>query len=147
MLKRFRELGGKIVRCCAPYWNAAAVDAVDWAVNCKAKHIIWRSWAVFVLLSGCALVSEPAAPLAAARQAIEDAERAGAAELAPAELAAAIDRLARAEARARQRHYDEAVFLAEQAEADARLAAVRSRATATEAAQGRQRPPSGRPSP
>jgi hypothetical protein len=112
-----------------------------------ATLIIWRSWAVLLLLCGCALVSEPTAPLAAARQAIEDAEQAGAAELAPAELAAAIDRLARAEARARQRHYDEATFLAEQAEADARLAAVRSRAAAAEAAQRRQRPISGQPSP
>lgn len=88
------------------------------------------------LLSGCALVETPTAELAVARSAIADAESAGAAEHAPEDIASARERLARAEARARMRHYDEAQYLAEQAEADARLAAAKSRAASAESALG-----------
>jgi hypothetical protein len=80
------------------------------------------------------LVGTPDAELAAARSAVADAESAGAATRAPADLAAARDKLARAEDRARLRHFDEAQSLAEQAAADARLAALRARAAAAETA-------------
>ena len=86
---------------------------------------------LLALLSSCA-VEHPPAELAVARSAIADAESAGAALRAPAELAAARDRLSRAESRSRQRHYDEAVAFAQEAEADARLAATKARATAAE---------------
>jgi hypothetical protein len=87
-----------------------------------------------LLCTACALVDTPSAELAVAQSAIRDAESAGAAQRAPAELASARDRLARAHIEARRHHYDEAQFLSEQAEADARLAAVKSRATSAEAA-------------
>jgi hypothetical protein len=91
-------------------------------------------WMIALIVSGCALIEQPTPELAVARAAISEAERSGAAERAPQELASARDRLARAEAHARLLHYDEALFLAEQAEADARLAAVKSRASAAESA-------------
>ena len=85
-----------------------------------------------LLITACA--GDPQTPeVVAAQSAIRDAESAGAATRAPAEIASARDRLARAQAEARKRHYDEASFLAEQAEADARLAEVKSRAAAAEA--------------
>jgi hypothetical protein len=103
-----------------------------------------------LLSTACATADTP--ELVAARSAISDAESAGAAQSAPAELASARDRLARAEAEQRKRHYDEASFLAEQAEAAARLAAVKSRAAAAEVelrAIGRGEPSGagGRPAP
>jgi hypothetical protein len=94
------------------------------------------SWLLVLLGCACALVDTPTAELAVAQSAIRDAESAGAAVRAPAELASARDRLARAQAESRKGHYDEALFLAEQAEADARLAAVKSRAASAEAALG-----------
>lgn len=95
-----------------------------------------------MLVCGCALIEQPTAELSAARSAIADARTAGAAEWAPQELGSAETRLARAEAHARLRHYDEALFFAQQAETDARLAAVKSRAAAAESSSGmrQQRP-------
>jgi hypothetical protein len=84
------------------------------------------------LLASCALVEPPTAQIAVTRAAIAEAERAGAADRAPAELAAAREKLAAAEMRTRRGHYDEAQILAEQAETDARLAAVMARAAALE---------------
>jgi hypothetical protein len=84
------------------------------------------------LLASCALVEPPTAQIAVTRAAIAEAERAGAADRARAELAAAREKLAAAEMRSRRGHYDEAQILAEQAETDARLAAVRARAAALE---------------
>jgi hypothetical protein len=98
--------------------------------------LMLRVWfaTMLCLLSSCALVEQPTAELAVARAAIGDAESAGAAERAPAELNAARDRLARAESHSRLRHYDEALAFAQEAEADARLAAIKSRATEAELA-------------
>jgi uncharacterized protein DUF4398 len=93
-------------------------------------------WLLLLLGAACALVDTPTAELAVAQSAIREAEGAGAPEHAPAELASARDRLARAQVEARMRHYDESLFLAEQAEADARLAAVKARAASAEAALG-----------
>jgi hypothetical protein len=99
-------------------------------------------WVIATLVSACALIEQPTAELSAARAAIADARSAGAAAWAPQELGSAEARLARAESHARLRHYDEALFFAEQAEADARLAAVKSRAASAESSLGtrQQRP-------
>jgi hypothetical protein len=94
----------------------------------------FRCITLFWLLSSCALVQQPTAELAVARAAVSDAESAGAAERAPAELASARERLTRAESQSRLRHYDEALALAQEAEADARLAAIKSRAVSAESA-------------
>lgn len=99
--------------------------------------MMWRTWtgALALTLVSCALVDRPEAELATARAAIMDAESAGAAERSPNELASARDKLARAQQRARLGHFDEAQWLAEQAEVDARLAALRARAASVEAAR------------
>lgn len=93
---------------------------------------------LLVLLSAACAADTPAAQLAA-QSAIRDAESAGAAERAPAELASARNHLVRAQIETRQRRDDEAQFLAERAEADARLAAAKSRAASAEAELGNVR--------
>jgi outer membrane protein OmpA-like peptidoglycan-associated protein len=96
--------------------------------------------ALSTLLLSCALVVPPTAQLATARGAVSDAEAAGADTQAPTELAAARDKLVQAESRVRRGHMDEAELLADQAAADARLAAMKARAAAAEVALGLIRP-------
>ncbi len=69
----------------------------------------------------------PSEQLAVARTAYEDAIEAGAAEYATQELAAANAKLARARGLNGQKEYAEARRMAEQAEVDARLAAIKAR--------------------
>ena len=86
-------------------------------------------------LCGCAATPLPADRLALAATAIERAEREGAVAVAPAEMQAARDKLARAERSPTTRPgAADAGRLAEQAEADARLAEARARAARTTAA-------------
>ncbi|MBB3267493.1 hypothetical protein FHW79_005152 [Azospirillum sp. OGB3] len=87
-------------------------------------------------LAACAgSVPPPTAQLGASAQAIQQAERAGALEHAPAEFQSAREKLAAADAAMREDERTEARRLAEQAQADAELATVRSqRATAQQAA-------------
>jgi hypothetical protein len=83
--------------------------------------------AATLLLAACAA---PAVPpddaLAAAMAAIEDAQRAGAAEYAPAELNEARDKLAEAHTAVQRKDFDFAKRLAEATEIDARLAQARA---------------------
>ncbi|WP_051340970.1 DUF4398 domain-containing protein [Azospirillum halopraeferens] len=77
----------------------------------------------------------PTAEMGAAAQAIDTAERAGALQHAPIELQNARDKLAAADAAMQDDHRTTARRLAEQARADAELAAVRAeQAAASEAA-------------
>ena len=99
----------------------------------------WR--AVVILsaslgLAACAgSVPPPTAQLGASAQAIQQAERAGALEHSPAEFQSAREKLAAADAAMREDERTKARRLAEQAQADAELATVRSqRATAQQAA-------------
>ncbi|NUB12667.1 DUF4398 domain-containing protein [Azospirillum brasilense] len=99
----------------------------------------WR--AVVILsaslgLAACAgSVPPPTAQLGASAQAIQQAERAGALQHAPAEFQSAREKLAAADAAMREDERTQARRLAEQAQADAELATVRSqRATAQQAA-------------
>ncbi|QCN95718.1 DUF4398 domain-containing protein [Azospirillum argentinense] len=87
-------------------------------------------------LAACAgSVPPPTAQLGASTQAIQQAERAGALEHAPAEFQSAREKLAAADAAMREDERTKARRLAEQAQADAELATVRSqRATAQQAA-------------
>ncbi|AIB12870.1 hypothetical protein ABAZ39_12900 [Azospirillum argentinense] len=87
-------------------------------------------------LAACAgSVPPPTAQLGASAQAIQQAERAGALEHAPAEFQSAREKLAAADAAMREDERTKARRLAEQAQADAELATVRSqRATAQQAA-------------
>ncbi|HET9695036.1 MAG TPA: DUF4398 domain-containing protein [Steroidobacteraceae bacterium] len=82
-----------------------------------------------VLLAGCA--STPPAPTAqieAARQAINDAERAQAAQHAAPELGQARSKIAAAEAAVQNEDMDDAARLAEEARVDAELADARTAA-------------------
>ncbi|GGY56578.1 DUF4398 domain-containing protein [Pseudoduganella sp. SL102] len=88
--------------------------------------------AVAALLSACATEKAPAtADVAVSRAAVENAAQAGAAELAPAELLAAREKVQQASRALADKDYKLARDLAQQAEADAKLA--QSKATSAKA--------------
>ncbi|MGB9989089.1 DUF4398 domain-containing protein [Massilia sp. SM-13] len=75
------------------------------------------------VLGGCASEKVPAtADVAVSRNAVENATAAGAAELAPAEMASAREKMLRANQALAAKDYDTARDLAAQAQADAKLA-------------------------
>lgn len=78
--------------------------------------------AMAVGLAACASTPIPNEKIAVAKSAVQRAEQAGAPELAPVEMAAARDKLARAEKAAANHDAQPATMLAEQAIADAQLA-------------------------
>ena len=73
-------------------------------------------------LAACATTPMPNEKIAVARASVQRAEQSGAPELAPVEMAAARDKLTRAERAAADREAQPANELAEQADIDARLA-------------------------
>jgi hypothetical protein len=73
-------------------------------------------------LAACASTPIPDEKIAVAKAEVQHAEQSGAPELAPVEMAAARDKLARAEKAAADREAQPATQLAEQANIDARLA-------------------------
>ena len=75
----------------------------------------------FLPLAACAMTEPPASEMAAAREMVAQA-RAIAAQDAPQDLATAQSKLAHAEAAMQREHYEHARLLAQQAEADAKLA-------------------------
>ena len=81
--------------------------------------------ACLLVLSGCAnkLLNQQ---LATSREAVDHAQIAGAAEAAPAELDAAVDKLNRANAAAKNRDDKDSMRLAQQAQVDANLARART---------------------
>jgi membrane-associated HD superfamily phosphohydrolase len=88
--------------------------------------------ATAVLLSACASQKAPAtADVAVSRAAVENAAQAGAAELAPAELLAAREKMQQASRALADKDYKLATDLAQQAQADAKLA--QSKATSAKA--------------
>ena len=78
--------------------------------------------AVAAALAACVTTPIPNEKIAVAKAAVQHAEQAGAPELAPVEMAAAREKLARAEHAAAARDASPANQLAEQANVDARLA-------------------------
>jgi hypothetical protein len=78
--------------------------------------------AVIVGLAACVSTPIPNEKIAVAKESVQRAEQSGAPELAPVEMAAARDKLARAEKAAADREAVPADQLAEQANVDARLA-------------------------
>jgi len=79
--------------------------------------------AVLVLMAaGCASTPVPNEKIAVAKDSVQRAERSGAPELAPVEMAEARDKLNRAEKAAADRDLQPATDLAEQANIDAQLA-------------------------
>lgn len=87
-------------------------------------------------LAGCSSMKTPAtAEVASSRTAVEAAASTGAPELAPAEMSAARDKMLRANQALAAKDYRTAQDLAQQAQADAKLAQSKaSSAKATEAA-------------
>ncbi|MDP9065571.1 MAG: DUF4398 domain-containing protein [Pseudomonadota bacterium] len=78
--------------------------------------------AVIVALSACASSPVPLEKIAVAKSSVQRAEQSGAPEFAPVELAAARDKLGRAEKAASDHDVQPATMLAEQADVDAQLA-------------------------
>src|SRR3984885_11312066 len=78
--------------------------------------------AIVLSAAGCATTPVPNEKIAVAKSSVQRAEQSGAPELAPVEMAAARDKLARAEKAAADREAVPANQLAEQANVDARLA-------------------------
>ena len=83
-----------------------------------------------MLLGACTLSGAPTERMAVARNAVANAEAAGAAERAPVEFERARGRLERAEAAMRRRRYVEAEQFADEAAIDARLAIIRANSAA-----------------
>jgi hypothetical protein len=98
----------------------------------KADTSMWLGGAVIaaavLAVVGCASTPIPNEKIAVAKASLERAEQSGAPEFAPVELAAAKDKLNRAEKAASDREAQPATMLAEQADVDAKLA----EATATQ---------------
>jgi hypothetical protein len=78
-------------------------------------------------MAACATTPIPNEKIAVARASVQRAEQSGAPELAPVEMAAARDKLARAEKAAADRNAEPATQLAEQANVDAELAEATAR--------------------
>ena len=74
------------------------------------------------VLAGCASTPIPNEKIAVAKASVQRAEQSGAPEFAPVEMAAARDKLNRAEKAAADREAQPATVLAEQADVDAQLA-------------------------
>lgn len=93
-----------------------------------------------VVLSACSSMKTPAtADVAVSREAVASAASSGAPELAPAEMAAARDKMMRANQALAAKDYRTAQDLAQQAQADAKLAQSKANsAKATEAANALQ---------
>jgi hypothetical protein len=98
----------------------------------KADTSMWLGGAVIaaavLAVVGCVSTPIPNEKIAVAKASLERAEQSGAPEFAPVELAAAKDKLNRAEKAASDREAQPATMLAEQADVDAKLA----EATATQ---------------
>jgi len=78
--------------------------------------------ALIAAAAGCATTPVPNEKIAVAKASVQRAEQSGAPELAPVEMAAARDKLTRAEKAAVDRDAQPATELAEQANVDAQLA-------------------------
>ncbi|MFL6658853.1 MAG: DUF4398 domain-containing protein [Massilia sp.] len=102
--------------------------------NNKLKSLLCA--AALLSLAACASQKTPAtADVAVSKNAVENAVSAGAADLAPAEINAARDKMMRANAALANKDYTLARDLAAQAQADAKLAQSKANsAKATEAA-------------
>jgi hypothetical protein len=90
--------------------------------------------ATAAIVGACAGTPPPTAQITAAQQAIEDAERARAAELASAELSQARSKLAAANTAVGTGDMDAALRYAEEASVDAELAAARAAVAKAQAA-------------
>jgi len=93
------------------------------------------SGAVVVLAVGCNSMKTPAtADVAVSKAAVENATDAGGSEFAPAEMNSAREKLALANKAMASKHYKQAIVLADQAEADAKLAHSKANSAKAQAA-------------
>lgn len=98
----------------------------------RPRYTLPMLFATAALLSACASQKTPAtADVAVSRAAVENATQAGAADLAPAELLSAREKMQRASRALADKDYKLASDLAQQAQADAKLA--QSKATSAKA--------------
>ena len=88
-------------------------DLIRWASLCAA---------IALSVAGCVTTPIPNEKIAVAKSSVQRAEQSGAPELAPVQMAAARDKLARAEKAAADHDAQPATQWAEQANADAQLA-------------------------
>lgn len=112
-------------------------------MNTPTKHIKLRTLAgvgcAAVLLAACATTPPPTEQLAESRAEVATAASAGGSEYAAPEMAAAQDKLNRANQAMVAENYQRARWLAEEAQVDAKLAAAKARsAKAQKAAQALQ---------
>jgi hypothetical protein len=87
-----------------------------------------------LLAAGCASAPAPTAQIESARQAIDDAERAQAAQYAAPELSQARSKLASADTAVQNEEMEQAARRAAEARADAELASARTAAAKAQAA-------------
>lgn len=90
-------------------------------------HRIGLSVAVAIFMAGCASTPAPTEQMAVSREAVSNANSAGANEFAPVQLNSAKEKMDAAERAMVEKDYVHARQLAEQAEADAQLAATMAR--------------------
>ncbi len=75
-----------------------------------------------VVMAGCASIPPPTEQMAVSKSAISNAASAGGGEYAPVEMRSAQDKMERASRAMAKEDYEDARWLAEEAQADARLA-------------------------
>src|SRR3954447_18702305 len=116
---------------CAPAYRPAIRAADNRSMTKRGKMMTNISkYAIGLgaaLIVGCASVPPPTERIAISKVAIENAVSAGGPEFAPSEMKSARDKLARANVAMAQNDYENAKWLAEQAQVDADLAASMSR--------------------
>lgn len=95
----------------------------------KSTRTLWLGsmGAALALLLGCAGLP-PTDKVAVARAAVDDAIAAGATELAPLELKIAKDKVEKMTLAMQAKEFDQARYLAEQAQTDAKVAETKARA-------------------
>jgi hypothetical protein len=91
--------------------------------------------AALILTVGCTSLKTPAtADVAVSKAAVDSAASAGGTQFAPAEMAAAREKMARANKAMAEKNYELAIDLAAQAQADAKLAQGKANSTKAQAA-------------
>ena len=90
-------------------------------------HIISVFMATSIFFSGCATTPPPVELIAVSRAAVNDANLAGANELAPVQFKSAVEKIDGAEVAMVKKEYALARQLAEQAQVDAKLATAMAR--------------------
>jgi len=94
------------------------------------------AFTAFTLMACATKIPAPTQEIALSRAAIEAATRAGAAELAPAELNIARQKQAMADTAMSQEEYDRALLLSNEVQVDARLAEAKARSNRASKAAG-----------